>query len=374
MSMQGRSLISPDDFSVAELNHVIAVARQMRRRPEAYAEIGRGRILATLFYEPSTRTKLSFESAMLRLGGSVLGFSDASTSSVSKGESIADTIRVLSSYADVAVMRHPREGAAKLAAEFAPIPVINGGDGGHQHPTQTLTDLLTIAELKGSLDGHTIAFCGDLKYGRTVHSLIKTMSRYQSKRFILIAPDELALPDPLMQYLRRHTGIELQQCRQLEDAIGEADILYMTRIQKERFASEADYLRLKDCYLLDAAKMRLAKSNLLVLHPLPRVNEIAYEVDNDPRAAYFQQAALGVFARMSLISLLLGLVPAEDSGPAALLQPGKVAGSASGHFRCSNARCITNSEDYVQPSFTLLDESTGEYSCDYCEATTRYPA
>jgi aspartate carbamoyltransferase catalytic subunit len=291
-----------------EINHVIETAKKIKAQPTEFQDICRGKILATLFYEPSTRTKLSFESAMLRMGGSVLGFSDANTSSVSKGESIADTIRVMSSYADIAVMRHPQEGSAKLAAQYATIPIINGGDGGHQHPTQTLTDLLTISQLRGSLDGHTIAFCGDLKFGRTVHSLIRTMIRYNTRKFILISPEELTLPATLQQFLCENSQVAMEECRYLEEGIGEADILYMTRIQKERFFNEADYQRLKDSYVLDARKMELAKSDLLVMHPLPRVNEIAYEVDDDPRAVYFQQAALGVFVRMALMALQLGVI------------------------------------------------------------------
>lgn len=308
MSIQGRSLISPDDFSVAEISHVVETAKEMQRRPTDFGDICRGKILATLFYEPSTRTKLSFESAMLRMGGGVLGFSDANTSSASKGESIADTIRMISAYTDVAVMRHPQEGSAKLAAEYATIPIINGGDGGHQHPTQTLTDLLTIAQLKGGLDGHVVAFCGDLKFGRTVHSLIRTLARYNTRKFILISPEELTLPTSLQHHLKQNSQIETQEYRYLEDAIGEADILYMTRIQRERFFNEDDYQRLKDSYILDAHKLELAKSDVIVMHPLPRVNEIAYEVDRDPRAVYFQQAAMGVYVRMALMALQLGVI------------------------------------------------------------------
>lgn len=308
MSIQGRSLISPDDFTVAEINRVIATAKEMQGRLGDFGDICRGKILATLFYEPSTRTKLSFESAMLRMGGGVLGFGDANTSSVSKGESIADTIRMISAYADVAVMRHPKEGSAKLAAEYATIPIINGGDGGHQHPTQTLTDLLTIAQFKGGLDGHVVAFCGDLKFGRTVHSLIRTMSRYNTRKFILVSPEELTLPASLQHYLKQNSQIETRECRYLEDAISEADILYMTRIQRERFFNESDYQRLKDSYILDARKLELAKPDMIVMHPLPRVNEIAYEVDSDPRAVYFRQAAMGVYVRMALMALQLGVM------------------------------------------------------------------
>ncbi|MGI6345368.1 MAG: aspartate carbamoyltransferase [Bacillota bacterium] len=308
MSIQGKSLIAPDDFSLEELQQVIELGKQMAADRGAYQDICQGKILATLFYEPSTRTRLSFESAMLRMGGQVLGFADADSSSVAKGESIADTIRVVSSFADVAVLRHPREGAALLASQYSTIPIINGGDGGHQHPTQTLTDLLTISTLKGSLDDNVFAFCGDLKYGRTVHSLIRALARYQPRKIILVSPEELVLPTSLKQQLVRHSQVEFEEALYLEDVISEVDVLYMTRIQRERFFNEADYLRLKNSYVLDARKMELAKPDMIVMHPLPRVNEIAYEVDRDPRAVYFRQAELGVFARMALMALQLGVI------------------------------------------------------------------
>lgn len=306
-SLRGRHLISPSDLSLEEIKSVITLAHRMKKDRAKYAELCKGQILATLFYEPSTRTKLSFESAMLRMGGSILGFSDANTSSAAKGESIADTIRVLASYADIAVMRHPREGAPKLAAEFSSIPIINGGDGGHQHPTQTLTDLLTIDTYKQRLTNLNVAFCGDLKYGRTVHSLIETLARYQGSKFYLVSPEELVLPPRLREHLSQVVGSEIIECRRMEEALPHVDILYMTRIQKERFFNEADYLRLKNSFILDAEKMKQAKSDMIVMHPLPRVNEISYEVDADPRAVYFPQAELGVYVRMALMAYLLGV-------------------------------------------------------------------
>lgn len=307
MQLKGRHLISPNDLTLDEIDSVIRLAHDIRQHRSAYADACRGNILGTLFYEPSTRTKLSFESAMLRLGGQVLGFADANTSAVAKGESIADTVRVLDAYADVLVMRHPKEGAPKLASLYSRVPVINGGDGGHQHPTQTLTDLLTIDTYKGRLHGLRVAFCGDLKFGRTVHSLIETLARYPDSKFYLVSPEELVLPERLKQHLERNFSCELIECRRLEEALSQADVLYMTRIQRERFFNEADYQRLKNSYILDAEKMREAKQDMIVMHPLPRVNEIAYEVDRDERAVYFPQAELGVFVRMSLISHLLGV-------------------------------------------------------------------
>lgn len=300
-----RHLIEPEDFSLEELNQLIALGEKIYAAPEKYSEACKGKILAALFYEPSTRTKFSFETAMLRLGGSIIGFSDANTSSVSKGESIADTIRVMSAYADIAVMRHPKEGAPKLASLYSSIPIINGGDGGHQHPTQTLTDLLTIQTFRGSIDNQVVAFCGDLKFGRTVHSLIRTLARYNIKKFILISPEELKLPEPLKRTLVETYKAELMEVKTIEEVVEEIDILYMTRIQKERFFNEADYARLKDSYIVDEAKIQKAKQDMIIMHPLPRVNEIAYEVDTDPRAVYFEQAKLGVYIRMALIMKLL---------------------------------------------------------------------
>lgn len=307
MNLKGRHLIDPDNFSVAELKEVFDLGDRMIDDRDAFGSICKGKILGTLFYEPSTRTRLSFESAMLRMGGTVLGFSDASTSSVSKGESIADTIRVLSTYADVVVMRHPKEGAPKLASEYSSVPVINGGDGGHQHPTQTLTDLLTIRRLHGRLENLTVAFCGDLKFGRTVHSLISTLSRYPGNRFVLISPNELKLPENLKQTLKEKYNVEMIETENLEEVINDVDILYMTRIQRERFFNEADYMRLKDSYILERSKLKNAKPDMLVMHPLPRVNEIAYDVDDDPRGVYFKQAEFGIYVRMALMALLLGV-------------------------------------------------------------------
>lgn len=307
VNLRGRHLISPNDLSLEEIQAIITLAHDMRKNRKKYSQLCQGQILATLFYEPSTRTKLSFESAMLRMGGTILGFSDANTSSAAKGESIADTIRVLGSYADIAVMRHPREGAPKLASEFSAIPIINGGDGGHQHPTQTLTDLLTIDTYKSRMNNLNVAFCGDLKYGRTVHSLIETLARYEGCKFYLVSPEELVLPPRLKEHLERKFSSEIIECRRMEEALPHVDILYMTRIQKERFFNEADYLRLKNSFILDAEKMRLAKDDMIVMHPLPRVNEISYDVDTDPRAAYFPQAELGVYVRMALMAYLLGV-------------------------------------------------------------------
>ncbi len=302
-----KHLISPLDLSLQELDHILSLGQNILQHPEQYAHVCDGKKLATLFYEPSTRTRLSFEAAMLNLGGSVLGFSSADSSSASKGESVADTIRVISSYADICAMRHPKEGAPTVAAMHSEIPVINAGDGGHNHPTQTLTDLLTIKTLTGRLDHMTIGMCGDLKFGRTVHSLINAMVRYPGVRFILISPDELRIPDYLRQEVLIDGNIDFIETNELEKYMPELDILYMTRVQRERFFNEEDYIRLKDSFILDAQKMQYAKKDMYVLHPLPRVNEIATEVDKDPRAVYFKQAKFGVYARMALIMTLLGL-------------------------------------------------------------------
>ena len=303
--LKGRNLIKPNDLTVSEIDEICALAEQIIVDPNSFNEVCRGKILATLFFEPSTRTRLSFEAAMLHLGGSVEGFSDAANSSTAKGESLADTIRTVSSYVDVIAMRNPKEGAALLASRYSSCPIINAGDGGHFHPTQTLTDMLTIRALQGGFEGHTIGFCGDLKFGRTVHSLAEAMSRYKNNKFVFISPNELAVPEYITQYLDE-SGIEYTTAERLESVIGDLDILYMTRVQKERFFNEQDYIRLKDSYILDKAKMSLARKNMIVLHPLPRVNEIAVEVDNDPRAAYFKQVKYGMYARMALIAKLTG--------------------------------------------------------------------
>ncbi len=302
-----RHLMSPLDLSVEELDKVLDLANDIEKNPEKYAHKCDGKILATLFYEPSTRTRLSFESAMLRLGGKVLGFSSANSSSAAKGESVADTLRMISCYADICAMRHPKEGAPLVGSMASQIPVINAGDGGHQHPTQTLTDLLTIRSMKGRLDHITIGLCGDLKFGRTVHSLIEALVRYEGVKFVLISPEELRIPDYIREDVLKASGHEFQEVERLEDAIPKLDLLYMTRVQKERFFNEEDYVRMKDFYILDKAKMELAGSDMLVLHPLPRVNEISVEVDSDPRAAYFKQARYGVYVRMALILSLLGM-------------------------------------------------------------------
>ena len=300
-----RHLISPLDFSVEELDKLLDLANDIENNPDKYAKACDRKKIATCFYEPSTRTRLSFEAAMLNLGGSVLGFAGADSSSASKGESVSDTIRVISSYADICAIRHPKEGAALVAASKSTIPVINAGDGGHQHPTQTLTDLLTIRSLKGRLDNITIGLCGDLKFGRTVHSLIHALVRYENVKFVLISPEELRVPEYIREDVLKAKGVEYKEVERLEDAIGELDALYMTRVQRERFFNEEDYIRLKDFYVLNKEKLELAKEDMLILHPLPRVNEIAVEVDDDPRAVYFKQAQYGVYVRMALILTLL---------------------------------------------------------------------
>jgi len=302
-----RHIISPLDLSVEEVNELIEIAEDIIRDPKKYSEICHGKKLATLFYEPSTRTRLSFEAAMMNLGGYVLGFSSADSSSAAKGESVADTIRVISGYADICAMRHPKEGAPYVASQYSSIPVINAGDGGHNHPTQTLTDLLTIKCLKGRLDNITIGCCGDLMFGRTVHSLINAMVRYDNVKFVFISPEELKIPDYLRTEVLDAKGIEYKEVKNLEEVMPELDVLYMTRVQRERFFNEADYIRLKDSFILDKKKMEYAREDMLVMHPLPRVNEISVEVDSDPRAAYFKQAQYGVYIRMALILKLLEL-------------------------------------------------------------------
>ena len=302
-----RHLISPLDFSVDETNDILTLAGDIYRYPEKYKEICHGKKLATLFYEPSTRTRLSFEAAMLNLGGSVLGFSESSSSSAAKGETVADTIRVISAYADICAMRHPKEGAPQVASKYSEIPVINAGDGGHNHPTQTFTDILTIKELRGKLGNMTVGLCGDLKFGRTVHSLIQELVRYPEIKFVLISPDELKLPEYVKTEILDANNIPYTETTSLENALPKLDVLYMTRVQRERFFNEEDYIRLKDTYILDMPKLAHAKSDLMILHPLPRVNEIATEVDNDKRAIYFKQAKFGVYVRMALILRLLEL-------------------------------------------------------------------
>ncbi|AZV58318.1 aspartate carbamoyltransferase [Clostridium sp. AWRP] len=304
--LKGRHLIDIMDFSIEELDEIFKLANEIILKEKDFSKVCDGKLLATLFYEPSTRTRLSFESAMIRLGGKVVGFSEPNSSSVSKGESIADTIRVIGCYADIIAMRHPKEGAPKIASMYSTVPVINAGDGGHQHPTQTLTDLLTIKSIKGTLSNLKIGCCGDLKFGRTVHSLINAMSRYENNSFTLISPEELKVPDYVKKELNRK-GVNYSETKNLEDAIGSLDILYMTRVQKERFFNEEDYIRLKDIYILSKDKMSKAGKDMIVLHPLPRVNEIPYEIDSDPRACYFKQVKYGMYVRMALMLKLLGI-------------------------------------------------------------------
>ena len=303
--MKNKHLISPMDFSKEELNEIFELAEKIISNPKEFSHICDGKILATLFYEPSTRTRFSFEAAMMRLGGKILGFSEPNSSSSAKGETLADTIRMVSIYSDIIAMRHHKEGSAKVASMYSSVPVINAGDGGHQHPTQTLTDLLTIKSQKGKLEGHTIGLCGDLKNGRTVQSLIMAMSRYKDTKFILISPKELVIPEYIREEVLKRYNISFREVENIEEVIEELDILYMTRIQKERFFNEEEYLRLKDCYILNNEKMQKAKPDMIVMHPLPRVNEIATEVDSDDRAVYFKQAEYGMYVRMALIVKLL---------------------------------------------------------------------
>ncbi len=306
--LTGRHLIQPDDLTVSEIEEICSLAEQIIVDPKSFNDVCRGKILATLFFEPSTRTRLSFEAAMLRLGGSVEGFSDANNTSTSKGETLADTIRVVSSYADVIAMRTPKEGAALLASKYSVCPIINAGDGGHYHPTQTLTDLVTIRQLLGGLENHTVGFCGDLKFGRTVHSLAEALRHFKGNKFIFISPKELTVPDYLIQNVLEPAGVKYEIVESLDEVMGELDVLYMTRVQKERFFNEQDYIRLKDSYILDAEKMKLARKNMIILHPLPRVNEITPDIDDDPRAAYFKQVKYGMYARMALIAKLTGSI------------------------------------------------------------------
>ncbi|PRR81290.1 aspartate carbamoyltransferase [Clostridium vincentii] len=306
--MEKKHLIDPMDFSVKELDEIFELAHQIIEDPKKFSKICDGKILATLFYEPSTRTRFSFEAAMMRLGGKILGFSEPNSSSASKGETLADTIKMVSIYTDIIAMRHPKEGSARVASIYSNVPIINAGDGGHQHPTQTLADLLTIESLKMGLKGHTVGICGDLRYGRTVHSLIKAMTRYEDTKFILISPKELKIPDYIREEFIKKNNIEFKEVERLEEVIAELDILYMTRIQKERFFNEEEYLRLKDSYILDEEKMKIAKEDMIVMHPLPRVNEISMEVDNDRRAAYFKEAEYGMYVRMALMCKLLEVI------------------------------------------------------------------
>lgn len=354
-----RSLIDITDFSVSELNDLLKLACDISEHPAAYADSCRGKKLATLFYEPSTRTRLSFEAAMLELGGNVLGFSEANSSSAAKGESVADTAKMISCYADIMAMRHPKEGAPYVAARNASIPVINAGDGGHCHPTQTLTDLLTIYREFGRLDNLVIGCCGDLKYGRTVHSLINAMSRYANVKIVLISPKELRLPNYVKYEILDKNHMEYHETESIEDVISELDVLYMTRIQRERFDDPAEYDRLKDCYILDEKKMEMAGPQMRVLHPLPRVNEISVKVDSDPRAAYFRQALNGKFVRMALILKLLNDKSADDHNDSSLIV---------NQIFCDNPRCITSCEQEIDHIFKCVEPTAGIHRCVYCEA------
>ena len=356
-----RSLIDIVDFSVEELQQLLETACDISENPQKYADKCRGKKLATLFFEPSTRTRLSFEAAMYELGGQVLGFSEASSSSASKGESISDTAKMISCYADIMAMRHPKEGAPYVAAKSASIPVINAGDGGHCHPTQTLADLLTIYREIGRLDNLVIGCCGDLKYGRTVHSLISAMSRYTNVKVVLIAPEELKLPKYVKYEVLEKNGMEYVETTSLEEAMPELDVLYMTRIQRERFDSFDEYERLKDSYILTADKMNLAKEKMIVLHPLPRVNEISVKVDQDPRAAYFRQALNAKYMRMALILKLLK--EAEEGRQ--MEEPANVCVNA---LVCDNPRCISSTEQELDHVFKCVDPEKGIYRCIYCEA------
>ena len=357
-----RSLISILDFTVEELDELIATAKDIADHPEKYWDKCAHKKLATLFFEPSTRTRLSFEAAMLELGGTVLGFSEASSSSAAKGESVADTARTVSCYADIIAMRHPREGAPFVASQAATIPVINAGDGGHNHPTQTLADLLTISREKGRLHDLTIGLCGDLKYGRTVHSLIEAMSRYEGIRFVLISPEELRLPGYVRYNVLEKGNIPFEEYRTLEEAISKLDVLYMTRIQRERFDCHETYERLKNSYILDIDKMALAKEDMCVLHPLPRVNEISTKVDSDPRAAYFRQALNGKYMRMALILKLLA--EAKDPVKQTICEEGLVYDRV-----CTNPKCISAVEQELPHYSRLTDPVNGIHRCIYCEQT-----
>ena len=350
-----RNLLEITDFTTQEIDDLIALALDIIAKPEKYSEACKGKKLATLFYEPSTRTRLSFAAAMMELGGNVLGFSDAAASSVSKGESVADTVRVVECFADIIAMRHSKEGAPFLAAQYANIPIINAGDGGHCHPTQTLTDLLTIFREKGKFDNLTVGFCGDLKFGRTVHSLAKAMGRYFGVKLVFISPNELKIPDYLRNDIEK-LNYNYVETNSLENAMPELDILYMTRVQKERFENEDDYNRLKDSFILDVNKLKTAKKDMIILHPLPRVNEIAADVDNDPRALYFKQVLNGKYIRMALIYTLLRQ---KTHTSATLSNQELVLGE-----KCKNPRCISSIED-VKPLYKTLEN--GKKRCFYCD-------
>ncbi len=364
MKKDVRSIINILDLSKEEIELLMDTADEIEKDPAAFSEVCRHKQLATLFFEPSTRTRLSFESAMLSLGGSVLGFSSANSSSASKGESVADTIEVVSNYADIIAMRHPREGAAYVASLHSNVPVVNAGDGGHFHPTQTMADLLTIRRKKGRIGDITVGICGDLKYGRTVHSLIDALQRYEGIRYVLISPEELRLPEYMIEKLASE-GAEYTETRDLETAIPDLDVLYMTRIQKERFLDEAEYERLKNSYVLTEEKLDAAKPDLCIMHPLPRVNEISVRVDEDERACYFYQTYCGKQMRMALIMYLLGLTKEDERAhrPAGKVPAKMLEGSA----RCANPACISVTEQELPQSFEAVDEAAGLYRCVYCD-------
>ena len=355
-----KHLIEISDLSVKEIDELIEIAKDIMKNPEKYNEKCKGKILATLFFEPSTRTRLSFESAMMRLGGNVLGFSEPNSSSAAKGESVADTIRVVGGYSDIIVMRHPKEGAPIVAKNKSIVPIINAGDGGHHHPTQTLTDLLTIDCEKGRLNNLTIGICGDLKYGRTVHSLISAMSRYNNIKFVLISPNELKIPEFVKKEILDKNNIEYLETENLEENINRLDILYMTRIQKERFLNVEEYIKLKDSYVLDLPKLQNAKKDLCIMHPLPRVNEISVKVDEDKRACYFKQAEYGKFIRMALILKLL-----EEKDCINNLKT--IKKQVVNRFKCRNPKCITSVEQELDSIFILTDEENEIYRCKYCD-------
>lgn len=369
-------LLEPNDLTIREIDELIEIAKDIIKDKSRYQEAAKHKILATLFFEPSTRTRLSFEAAMLSLGGSVLGFSEASSSSAAKGESVTDTIWTVSCYSDIIAMRHPKEGAPYVAKRRAKVPLINAGDGGHNHPTQTLTDLLTIHREKGRLDNQTIGFVGDLKYGRTVHSLVKAMARYEGTKFVFISPEELRIPDYLKEDLLDIKNIEYKEVRTIEEAIAEVDVLYMTRIQRERFSDPEEYLRLKDSYVLDLKKLEKSKPDLTIMHPLPRVNEIAVEVDDDPRAKYFDQVENGKFIRMALILKMLGLENVverlDKTEIHSAINPNTQdridkSNTVVNVHKCNNPRCITTIEQELDHVFYLADKETNTYRCLYCE-------
>ena len=362
-----RSLLDILDFSVEELDELIATANDIIANPAKYAEVCKGKKLATLFFEPSTRTRLSFEAAMYELGGNVIGFSEASSSSATKGETVADTAKVISCYADIIAMRHPKEGAPLVAAKNGSIPVINAGDGGHHHPTQTLADLLTIYREKGRLDNITIGFCGDLKYGRTVHSLIAALCRYTGINVVLIAPYELKLPGYVKNESLRKYNIPYEICENIDEALPKLDVLYMTRVQQERFADKDEYERLKDCYVLTAEKLKNAKEDLCILHPLPRVNEISVDVDDDKRACYFKQVLNGKYMRMALILKLL-----KEAEEDRVYHEKPMENVLENVIKCNNTRCITSSERALNHKFRLMDRDKNIYRCVYCDSKAFY--